>query len=134
MAWAPCLEVLCFRLGGSLWGIEAAQVERIAGPAEAIEGPVLDPAHALGVALPHLPAGPRLVLRLEATRAVLPVDEVVDLVSLFPHDLSALPPLVAGALPDERIWAMAKVGAEVVLLVDAEAVERACAPLPDPAG
>ena len=117
---ALSLEVLCFRLGGTLWGIEADLVDRIARPGEALDGPTLDPARALGVvAWEPTASGRRLVLRLGAARLSLPVDEVMDLVSLSAHELAALPPLIAGALPDERIWAVGKIGEEVLLLLDA---------------
>jgi chemotaxis signal transduction protein len=43
------LEILCFRLGGVLWGIEADQVDRIARPEKSLDARVLDPARALGV-------------------------------------------------------------------------------------
>ncbi|MBI4735393.1 MAG: hypothetical protein HY766_04935 [candidate division NC10 bacterium] len=116
MADPLALEILCFRLGGILWGIEAGQVERIARPEEVPDGPLLDPARILGVAPAE--SGPERCLLLRPG-AVLPVDEVLDLVPLSSNDLAALPPLIAGALPDERIWAVGKVGTEVLLLLDA---------------
>ncbi len=119
MADPLALEVLCFRLGGILWGIEAGQVDRIARPEEALDDPLLDPARVLGVAPQESSQGRRLLLRPGTARAVLPVDEVLDLVSLSANDLAALPPLIAGALPDERIWAVGKIGQEILLLLDA---------------
>lgn len=115
---ATPLEILCFRLGGILWGIEADQVDRIARREEALEGPVVDPARALGVVPGEGETGRRLVLRRGPGRAILWVDEVLDLVSLSPNDLAALPPLIAGALPDRRIWAVGKKGDEILLLLD----------------
>ena len=112
------LEILCFRLGGILWGIEADQVERIARSAEASDAPLLDPARVLGVATSEFTSGRRLFLRTGSARVVLPVDEVLDLVSLSANDLAALPPLIAGALPDHRIWAVGKMGDEILLLLD----------------
>ena len=134
MAGGPSLEVLCFRLGGILWGIEAVQVERIARPQETSESPALDATRALGVAARDPGSGQRLVLRLGSARATLSVDEVLDLVPLSPKDLAALPPLIAGALPDERIWAVGKMGEEVLLLLDAATLWRAGAPAGDCAG
>lgn len=119
MADPLALEVLCFRLGGILWGIEAGQVDRIARPEEFLDDPLLDPARVLGVAPQESPQGRRLLLRPGTARAILPVDEVLDLVSLSVNDLAALPPLIAGTLPDERIWAVGKVGTEILLLLDA---------------
>lgn len=113
------VEVLCFRLGGILWGIEAAEVDRIARPGETPEGSVLDPTQALGAAPPNSTSGQRLVLRLGSARAVLPVDEVLDLVALAPKDLAALPPLISRVLPDDRIWAVGKMGEKLLLLLDA---------------
>lgn len=120
MAGPLALEVLCFRLGGILWGIEAGQIDRIARSEEALDGPLLDPARVLGVVPQESLQGRRLVLRPGSVRAVLPVDEVLDLISLSTNDLAALPLMIAGALPDERIWAVGKIGDEVLLLLDAE--------------
>jgi len=128
MADPLALEVLCFRLGGILWGIEAGQVDRIARPEETLDDPLLDPARVLGVAPQGSPQGLRLLLRPGSARAVLPVDEILDLVSLSTNDLAALPPLIAGALPDKRIWAVGKVGTEVMLLLDAAGLWEAGAP------
>lgn len=132
MADAPSLEVLCFRLGGILWGIEAVQVARVARAGEISEGPVLDPARALGVTPRDLGSGQRLVLRAGSGRVVLPVDQVLDMVTLSARDVAGLPPLIAQALPDERIWAVGKVGEEVLLLLDAAVLWEAGAPARDP--
>lgn len=131
MADPLALEVLCFRLGGILWGIEAGQVDRIARPEEALDDPLLDPARVLGVAPQESSQGRRLLLR---PGSVLPVDEVLDLVSLSANDLAALPPLIAGALPDQRIWAVGKIGQEILLLLDAATLCRAKTQAGDTAG
>jgi chemotaxis signal transduction protein len=112
------LEVLCFRLGGILWGVEVDQVDRIARLEESLESRMLDPARALGVDAWNPVSGRRLILRLGCTRVALPVDEVLDLVPLSANDLAALPPLIAGALPDGRVWAVGKMGKEILLLLD----------------
>ena len=112
------LEVLCFRLGGVLWGIEADQVDRIARPEESLEARMLDPARSLGVGAWNPASGRRLILRLGCTRVALPVDEVLDLLPLSTNDLAALPPLIAGVLRDGRIWAVGKMGEEILLLLD----------------
>ena len=122
------LEVLCFRLGGVLWGIEADQVDRIARPEEVSEGVIVDPTRALGVAARDAESGRRLVLRRGSARAILWVDEVLDLVALSPSDLAPLPPLIAGALPDGRIWAIGKMGEEILLLLDVATLCGADAP------
>ena len=134
MADPLALEVLCFRLGGILWGIEAEQVDRIARPEETLDDPLLDPERVLGVAPRDSTSGQRLLLRPGAARAVLPVDEILDLVSLSTNDLAALPPLIAGALPDERIWGIGKMGDEVLLLLDVATLCGANAPGEDVAG
>lgn len=128
------LEVLCFRLGGSLWGIEAEQVDRIARPEEVSEGVVVDPTRALGVATRDAESGRRLVLRRGSARAILSVDEVLDLVALSPSDLAPVPPLIAGALPDGRIWAVGKMGEEILLLLDVATLCGVDAPAEDLAG
>lgn len=134
MADPLALEVLCFRLGGILWGIEAGQVDRIARPEEALDDPLLDPARVLGVAPQESSQGRRLLLRPGTARAVLPVDEVLDLLSLSANDLAALPPLIAGALPDQRIWAVGKIGQEILLLLDAATLCEAKTQAGDMAG
>jgi len=125
------LEVLCFRLGGVLWGIEADQVDRIARSEEAPEGSVVDATRALGVAARECETGRRLVLRRGSARAILSVDEVLDLVPFSPNDLAALPPVIAGALPDQRIWAVGKMGDEILLLLDVATLCGADAPAED---
>lgn len=128
------LDILCFRLGGILWGIEADQVDRIARPEEVPEGSIVDPTRALGVAAREGETGRRLVLRLGSARAILSVDELLDLVPLSPNDLAALPPLIAGALPDGRIWAVGKKGDEILLLLDVATLCGANAPAEHVAG
>lgn len=118
MADLLALEVLCFRLGGILWGIEAEQIDRIVRSDEGAEHPLLDPRRLLGVAPLESAASRRLLLRRGSARAVLPVDEVLDLLSLSPDKLAAIPPLIAGALADDRIWGVGKVGDAVLLLLD----------------
>jgi chemotaxis signal transduction protein len=125
------LEVLCFRLGGVLWGIEADQVDRIARSEEVPEGSVVDATRALGVAARECETGRRLVLRRGSARAILSVDEVLDLVPFSPNDLAALPPVIAGALPDQRIWAVGKMGDEILLLLDVATLCGADAPAED---
>ncbi len=134
MADPLALEVLCFRLGGILWGIEAGQIDRIVRPEEFLDDPLLDPARVLGVAPQESLTGRRLLLRPGTARAILPVDEVLDLVSLSANDLAALPPLIAGTLPDERIWAVGKVGTEILLLLDAATLCGTKTGAGDPAG
>jgi chemotaxis signal transduction protein len=134
MADGASLEILCFRLGGILWGIEADRVDRIARPEEVLEGSVVDLTRAIGMAARDDAAGRRLVLRLGSARAILSVDEVLDLVPLSPNNLAALPPLIARALPDHRIWAVGKMGDEILLLLDVATVCGADAPAKDLAG
>lgn len=134
MAGDASLEILCFRLGGILWGVEADQVDRIARLEEVSEGVVVDPTRALGVATRDAESGRRLVLRRGSARAILSVDEVLDLVALSPSDLAPLPPLIAGALPDARIWAIGKMGEETLLLLDVATLCGADAPAEDMAG
>jgi chemotaxis signal transduction protein len=134
MAGGASLEILSFRLGGILWGIEADQVDRIARLEEPLEGSTVDPMRALGVAVEESVSRRRLVLRHGSARAILPVDEVLDLVPLAPNDLAALPPLIADALPDQRIWAVGKMGEEILLLVDAATLCGTDAPAENVAG
>jgi chemotaxis signal transduction protein len=74
------------------------------------------------------------VLRRGSARAILSVDEVLDLVPFSPNDLAALPPLIAGALPDHRIWALGKMGDEILLLLDVATLCGADGPAEDVAG
>jgi chemotaxis signal transduction protein len=134
MAGDASLEILCFRLGGILWGVEADQVDRIARPEESLESRMLDPARALGVGARNPTFAPRLILRLGCTRVALPVDEVLDLVPLSANDLAALPPLIAGVLRDGRIWAVGKMGKEILLLLDVATLCGVDAPVGGVAG
>lgn len=133
-AGALTLEVLCFRLGGILWGIEATQVVRIARPGEGVDARVLDPTRDLGVTPRDRGSGQRLVLRTGSGRAVLPVDEILEMVPLSGSEVAALPPLIAGALPEGRVWAVAKMGKEIALLLDGEALRGGDAPARGSAG
>jgi chemotaxis signal transduction protein len=109
-------------------------VDRIARREETPEGSAVDPTLALGVAPRESASGRRLVLRRGSARAILSVDEVLDLVPLSPTDLAAVPPLIAAALPDRRIWAVGKKGDEILLLLDVATLCKTDAPAGSVAG
>jgi chemotaxis signal transduction protein len=136
---AGSADLLLFRVGGELFGLpleaveEAVEIEVVHAVPEApahalgvvdLRGrmiPLFSPASALGVAPAGAPA--MLVLRDGARRVGIAVDDVDDVLAA---DLRALRPAPDGDAGDGVLLAMARRGADLVGVLDAQLLLAAC--------
>lgn len=118
-------DLIVFRAGGKLFGVDATQVERLTLVNRTDPGEAICLSHWLGlsseVTSPHRT---RMTIRHLAGSVQVDVDAVEDVIPQYPvQQVYALPPLIQATKGIRWMWGLTNWRGELVLLVDLDEMD-----------
>lgn len=117
-------DLIVFRAGGKLFGVDATQVERLTLVHSTDSGEAICLSHRLGGPETASPRRTRMTIRHSAGPVQVDVDAVEDILPRYPvQRVYALPPLIHATKGIRWIWGLADWQGEPVLLVDLDEMD-----------